>query len=54
LQFLDRLFYSGAYTQAWFWEKEWQHTISKSIEDMKAGKFKVFKSVKETKKSFGD
>ena len=41
-------------TQAWFWEKEWQHTISKSIEDMKAGKFKVFKSVKDTKKSFGD
>lgn len=41
-------------TQAWFWEKEWQHTVSKSIEDIKAGKFKVFKSVKEAKKPFGD
>ena len=41
-------------TQAWFWEKEWQHTVSKSIEDIKAGKVKVFKSVKEAKKPFGD
>ena len=41
-------------TQTWFWEKEWQQTVSKAIEDMKAGKFKVFKSAKEAKKHFGD
>ena len=40
--------------QAWFWEKEWQQTVSKSIDDMKAGKFKLFKSAKEAKKDFGD
>ncbi len=41
-------------TQAWFWEKEWQKKVSDSIEDMKAGKFKVFKSVKAAKRQFGD
>ncbi|MCL4492587.1 MAG: AbrB/MazE/SpoVT family DNA-binding domain-containing protein [Nitrospirae bacterium] len=41
-------------TQAWFWEKGWQEMVSHSIEDMKAGKFRVFKSVKEAKKHLGD
>jgi AbrB family looped-hinge helix DNA binding protein len=41
-------------TQAWFWGKEWQKMVSHSIEDMKAGKFKVFKSAKEAKRRLGD
>lgn len=41
-------------TQAWFWEKEWQKKVADSIEDMKAGKFKVFKSAKAAKRHFGD
>jgi antitoxin MazE len=41
-------------TQTWFWEQQWRETVSHSIEDMKAGKFKVFKSVKAAKRHFGD
>ncbi len=41
-------------TQAWFWTKEWQDQISKSMSDVKAGKVKVFRSVKEAKKHVGD
>ena len=40
--------------QAWFWTKEWQEQISQSIKDLQEKKVKVFKSVKEAKKHFGD
>jgi len=40
--------------QAWFWSKEWQKQIAQSLKDLKKGKVKVFKSVKEAKKHFGD
>jgi AbrB family looped-hinge helix DNA binding protein len=40
--------------QAWFWSKEWQEQIAQSIKDLERGKMKVFKSVKETRKHFGD
>ena len=40
--------------QAWFWSKEWQEQVSQSIKDIERGKMKVFKSVKEARKHFGD
>ena len=40
--------------QAWFWTKEWQEQITQSIKDLERGKMKVFKSVKEARKHFGD
>ena len=40
--------------QAWFWTKEWQEQISQSIKDLQEKKVRVFKSVKEAKKHFGD
>jgi len=40
--------------QAWFWTKEWQEQITQSIKDLQRGKVKVFKSVKEARKHFGD
>jgi AbrB family looped-hinge helix DNA binding protein len=40
--------------QAWFWSKQWQEQITQSIKDFKKGKIKVFKSVKEARKHFGD
>lgn len=40
--------------QAWFWSKQWQDQISQSIKDLEKGKIKVFKSVKEARKHFGD
>ena len=40
--------------QAWFWTQEWQEQIAQSIKDIEKGKVKVFKSVKEAKKQFGD
>jgi antitoxin MazE len=40
--------------QVWFWSKPWQEQITQSIKDVKKGKIKVFKSVKEAKKHFGD
>lgn len=40
--------------QAWFWSKEWQKQIAQSMKDLKKGKVKVFKSVKEARKHFGD
>jgi AbrB family looped-hinge helix DNA binding protein len=40
--------------QAWFWNKEWQDQVSKSLEDLERGKIRVFKSVKEARKHFGD
>jgi AbrB family looped-hinge helix DNA binding protein len=40
--------------QAWFWTKEWQEQIAASSQDLKKGKTKVFKSVKEARDHFGD
>ena len=40
--------------QAWFWSKQWQDQVSQSFKDLKKGKIKVFKSVKEARKHFGD
>ena len=40
--------------QAWFWGTEWQKQVAKSVEDIKKGRVKVFKSVKEARKHFGD
>ena len=40
--------------QAWFWSQEWQEQIAQSMKDIEKGKVKVFKSVKEAKKQFGD
>jgi antitoxin MazE len=41
-------------TQAWFWSKEWQEQVSQSVQDLEKKKVKVFKSVKEARKNFGD
>lgn len=40
--------------QAWFWDSEWQEQIAQSMEDVKEGRTKVFKSVKEARRHFGD
>lgn len=40
--------------QAWFWSKQWQEQITQSMRDFEKGKIKVFKSVKEARKHFGD
>jgi len=40
--------------QAWFWSKQWQGQITQSMKDFGKGKIKVFKSVKEARKHFGD
>jgi virulence-associated protein VagC len=40
--------------QAWFWSKEWQDQITQSPKDLEKGKIKVFKSVKEARKHFGE
>lgn len=40
--------------QAWFWSRGWQNQIAKSMEDIKKGKMKIFKTVKEARKHFGD
>ena len=40
--------------QAWFWSKEWQEQIAQSVKDLERGKMKVFKSVREARKQFGD
>lgn len=40
--------------QAWFWNKEWRDQVSQSLKDFERGKIKVFKSVKEARKHFGD
>jgi antitoxin MazE len=40
--------------QAWFWSKRWQEQIAQSVKDLERGKIKVFKSVKEARKHFGD
>ena len=41
-------------TQAWFWSKEWQDQLAQSKKEIAKGKVKVFKSVKEARKHFGD
>jgi AbrB family looped-hinge helix DNA binding protein len=40
--------------QSWFWSLEWQEQIAQSMKDIEKGTVKVFKSVKEAKKQFGD
>lgn len=40
--------------QAWFWDSEWQEQVAQSMEDVKEGRTKVFKSVKEARRHFGD
>ena len=40
--------------EAWFWTDEWQKQIAQSLDDLKKGKARLFKSVKEAKKHFGD
>lgn len=40
--------------QAWFWSLDWQEQITRSRKDLEKGKTKVFKSVKEARKQFGD
>ena len=40
--------------QAWFWSKEWQEQIAQSMNDLERKKTKIFKSVKEARKHFGD
>ena len=40
--------------QAWFWSREWQEQIAQSQRDVEKGKVKIFKSVKEAKKRFGN
>jgi hypothetical protein len=40
--------------QTWFWNQEWQEQIAQSMKDIEKGKVRVFKSVKEAKKQFGD
>lgn len=40
--------------EAWFWTDEWQKQIAQSLDDLMKGKARVFKSVKEAKKHFGD
>ena len=40
--------------QAWFWSKEWQERIARSRKDLEKGKVKVFRSVKQARKHFGD
>ncbi|WP_447974931.1 AbrB/MazE/SpoVT family DNA-binding domain-containing protein [Nitrospira sp. Kam-Ns4a] len=40
--------------QAWFWATDWQEQIARSRKDLERGKVKVFKSVKEARKHFGD
>ncbi len=41
-------------TQAWFWTREWQDQLTQSKKEIARGKVKVFKSVKEARKRFGD
>jgi AbrB family looped-hinge helix DNA binding protein len=40
--------------QTWFWSQEWQEQITQSMKDIEKGKVRVFKSVKEARKQFGD
>ncbi len=40
--------------QAWIWKKEWQHQLAQAAKDLEKGKVKLFRSVKEAQKHFGD
>ena len=40
--------------QAWFWSKEWQDRVAQARKDVSKGKVKVFQSVKQARKKFGD
>ncbi len=40
--------------EAWFWSPKWQEQVAQSKQDVKRGKVKVFRSVKEARKALGD
>lgn len=40
--------------QAWFWSRDWQEQVAQSRKELAKGKVKVFKSLKEARKQFGD
>ncbi|MGH7411686.1 MAG: AbrB/MazE/SpoVT family DNA-binding domain-containing protein [Candidatus Methylomirabilis sp.] len=40
--------------QGWFWSKEWQAQLAQSKKDIGKGRVKLFKSVKEARRHFGD
>ena len=40
--------------QAWFWGKEWQAQLAQSKKAVEKGRVKLFKSVKEARRHFGD
>ena len=40
--------------QAWFWSQKWQEQIVQSMKDLEKGRVKIFKSLKEARKHFGD
>lgn len=41
-------------SQSWFWTHEWQDQLARSRKDVEKGKVKVFKSVRQARKKFGD
>jgi antitoxin MazE len=40
-------------SQAWFWTHRWQKKIADSMEDIKKGRVRTFKSVEEMRKVLG-
>lgn len=40
-------------SQAWFWSPEWQKKIAGSMDDVKAGRVRTFKSLEEMRKALG-
>ena len=40
-------------SQAWFWTPEWQKKIAASMEDVRKGRVRTFKSVAEIRKALG-
>lgn len=41
-------------SQSWFWTHEWQDQLARSRKDVEKGKVRVFKSVRQARKKFGD
>ncbi|MEW6409682.1 MAG: AbrB/MazE/SpoVT family DNA-binding domain-containing protein [Nitrospirota bacterium] len=40
--------------QSWYWTKEWQEQVNRARRELREGKYRRFKSVKEARKLFGD
>ena len=40
-------------SQAWFWTREWQDQIYRSLQYLQKGRVRTFKSVKEARKRLG-